>query len=165
MKKFLSAFLVLFIAITAQADPRIVTVSHTVTAGAYTTGKLVGGLITIPGAIKEGKTGTLLQSVTIADQAMQTSYYNLFIFTSLPGGTYTDTATADISDADLLLAICPVSVSSITSASDNGLSNSYNIGCPIQVTSGTTIYGLLAAQSSQTYAAITDVQLRFGFVD
>lgn len=165
MKKFILALLTLFVVTAAQADPRTVTVAHTVTAGAYTTGKLVGGLITIPGAIKEGESSTILQSVVIADEAKQAGSYDMYFFTSATGGTYTDTGTGDVSDADLFLGICPISISTVFSSNDNGFVSRDNIGCPIQVASGTTIYALLVAQSSQTYAAITDIQFRFGFVD
>ncbi len=128
-------------------------VTPTVTAGAYSTNDVVGGLLTFSGL----RNGTL-QAITICDNATQAVNYLLVLFESAPT-TIADNATFDIADADLDKIIYQ---DSLTSASerqaftDNSYHYLYGLSVPLW-SAGGTVYGFLITTSTPTYAATSDI--------
>lgn len=145
-------------------EPRsvVITSAQTVTATAYEALDLVGGKVTLAGAIRSGTTSGMIQAIEITDLAAQSGNYDVVFFTSDPSATtFTDEAALDIADADLPKVICPTSVSSTAVFNDNGLSYASGIGCPFELLNGaTTLYAAIIARSTPTFASTSDVQIR-----
>lgn len=143
-------------------------VSPTVTAGAYSTFDVVGGLLTFTG-LRGGK----LRGITLVDKASQSAVeYLLVLFESAPT-TIADNATYDIADADLPKIVFqrrlnitdgwwdgPPRFSGVQAFTDNCYYYEYGMDYPIW-SAGGTIYGFLIVMSGTvpTYAATTDVTI------
>ena len=166
MKKLLAAIAIIITlpAMAIALEPRsvVLTVAQTVTATAYEALDLVGGKITLAGAIRSGTTSGMIQAIEITDLAAQSGNYDVVFFTSDPSSTtFTDEAALDIADADLPKVVCATSVSTTAVFNDNGLSYASGIGCPFELLNGaTTLYAAIIARSTPTFASTSDVQIR-----
>ena len=135
----------------------------TVTAGAYTAGDAVGGLLTFPLAartnISEG--GSILTNVLIIDDAGQDAELELWLFNQ----TFTaiaDNAAWAPSEADLENCIGVVSTTGgIWRAA--GTPSVCQIECTRRidlVAGGTSLFGQLVTRGTPTYAATDDLTIK-----
>lgn len=147
-----------------RSETKFTTVQQTVTAGAYSTGQLVGGKITFTGATNQVTGKGIITSALVIDQAKNGVAYDLVVFSSNPTGTtFTDNATLDIADADMakICAIVSFATTDAVGFNDNGISYKGALAYPVFSVkadgSPTLMYGALIARGSPTYAATTDV--------
>ncbi|MBR0693671.1 hypothetical protein [Bradyrhizobium lablabi] len=85
-----------------------VEVVPTVTAGAYTAGFVIGGVMTFANILPPGSFNGLLESITLKFKATaQTTEFDVAIFSTAPGGTFADHGAPAIAagDSALLLGI------------------------------------------------------------
>ena len=150
------------------ADIDLISISPTVTAGAYHANDNVGGLQTLVGAMRVNAGTGLLQSVTVADKAMQNAQIGIYLFSTSPAsGTYTNNVTFTMHDTDLNRCIgwVEVATSDYKSFVDNSVACIRNLSFPIKASAGTkSIYVLLRVTGTPTYAAATDLKLTFGIL-
>ena len=135
----------------------------TVTAGAYTAGDAVGGLLTFPLAartnISEG--GSVLVNVLIVDDAGQDAELELWLFNQ----TFTaiaDNAAWAPSEADLENCIGVVSTVGSTWRAA-GTPSVIQIECTRRidlVAGGTSLFGQLVTRGTPTYAAVDDLTVK-----
>ncbi len=128
----------------------------TVTAGAYSAGDAVGGLLTFALAGRADSNSGVIKSVIILDDAGQDAATELWLFNA----TFTaiaDNDAWDISQADLrkLVAIISTSdgnyfASGTESAARVEVSQGYNLA-------GTSMFGQLVTRGTPTYSATDDV--------
>ena len=140
-----------------QQDP-------TVTAGAYSAGDAVGGLLTFTDATPGGNgvSGALLMSCVIADEAKQSIETDLVLFSESFTPTADNAAFAP-SDADLLNCIGVVTVADYAAFSASSVGTVANVGLPIKLTgAGGGLFGQLVTRGTPTYAATTDVAVYIG---
>jgi hypothetical protein len=116
---------------------------------------------------RESRTGRIT-AVALSDASDNAVEYDLLLFTSAPGGTFTDNNPADPTDADLLLMMPVINLASTDhfSFNDNGISslsslNSSAYSLTKDATTGSyNLYGVLVSRGTPTYTADTDVKVR-----
>jgi len=141
-----------------------VEVALTVTAAAYATGQIVGGLITFSNALLTAGTG-ILQSIVIKCKSIQTTGFKLYLFKSNPtNSTWTDKTTPAINVADIpfltavrTLASPDSSLGTHTLYVDDGIGKVLTPG-------STTMYGILFATGAPTFASTSDVTVSIGIL-
>jgi hypothetical protein len=135
-----------------------------VTAGAYSAGDIVGGLLTFQ--VGEGNNSmVVVTGVEVAIKAAVTSALTLVLFDSDPTATTkTDNAAYSLAAAD---AFRVISVINFTTASalltDHGTPNTYSVN-GISIVCGTdretkAVYGLLIDGTGWTLTSTSDVQV------
>jgi hypothetical protein len=146
------------------------------TSGAYTTGQVVGGLLTFAQALQWAQTGVLM-SLCLADKSNNKTALDIFFFKAKPAGAFADGVAFAPSAADLLLLSGFVSIvagswsggSANAIATLNGirqivLNNSLNSqnAEPTNLNTNLNLYAVIVARSTPTYASATDLQLSLG---
>ena len=140
-----------------------VTVTPTVTAGAYTAGEIMGGLLTF-------RTGTantvLINEVSVMLKVAVTPALTLVLFTADPAATTkTDNAAYSLNAADAFKVRKSIPLSTLY---DHGTPNEYSSG-PINVIATPAggddrLYGLLIDGTGVTLVGTSDVQVRIAGV-
>ena len=137
-------------------------VTPTVTAGAYSAGDIMGGLLTFDTGMAKNKL-ILLNKVVFMIKAAGTPALTLHLFDADPSSTTkTDNAAYSLNAADAFKLIDSYAVSD--TVVDHGTPNSYRIAYindVIRPAADTAIfYGLLVDGTGVTLAAVTDLQVR-----
>lgn len=131
----------------------------TITAGAYTTGKALGGLLTFTG-VSAGGTG-LIRSVSLTDKANQKIAIDILLFNQSFTAT-ADGSTIAISAADLVNMVGVISLAAgdyiSAAASTNAIATKYNINLACN-SSDNNLYGQLVIRGSATYASTSDIKV------
>jgi hypothetical protein len=132
-----------------------VSVTPAVTAGAYTAGFVVGGIMTFANALPASFNG-LLESITLKFKGtLQTGSWALALFSASPTGTFGDHAAPAIASTDsaLLLGIYTMN----TPSSILGTHTIYNADglAKALVGASTALYGVLICTSAPTSPAST----------
>ena len=135
---------------------RWISVTPTVTAGAYTNNDIVGGRLQFR-AVGEAK----LETVIVTDNAAQNVNYTLVLFRSVPTDI-TDNNPFDIADADLdkIIQIIEIAAGTYRVAfTDNSIHFYDGLDLPIGSSeSDGDVWGFLIATSGPpTYAATSDI--------
>lgn len=139
----------------------IYTVTPTITAGAYTGGDVIGGLIEIE--IKGAGGGGTLRRLVIADDADQKAAMTVYLFTAEPSAIADNAAFAPtIADLQKLVGVVPVAAGDYTTINSNAYGIVDDLGIDFFVTGG-TLYAYAVLTSNTTYAAATDLTFRFGY--
>jgi hypothetical protein len=130
----------------------------------YSIGDNVGAKFAIPGAVRVAAGMGIMQSIIVIDKSKQAQPLSVFLFKSIPAGTYADNAAENISAADWLLFLGQMDIVAadyVTRANASVASiGGYNLD--IKAAAGTTIYGLVVTTGTPTYGAIDALQLTFG---
>lgn len=144
---------------------KVVSVTPTIDTAVYASGELVGGLITLERATRNGVHTGLISSIALSDLDSDAADIDVVIFDSNPTATtFTDNAAFDVADADLLKVICWVSVTDYILFSDNSVGLAQNVNCPFEILSGTTLYAALVSRGTPDYATVSDLTLRVGIL-
>ena len=128
-----------------------------VTAGAYSAGDNVGGLLTFTNAARDGGGGGVIKDVTIVDDASESAQLELWLFSE----TFTagnDNAVWTPVEAELHNLVTVVTTVDGTYYTGGATATV----CVIEVSrrydlTGTSLFGRLVTRSTQTYAATDDV--------
>jgi len=142
--------------ITIQQTP-------TVTAGAYSAGDAVGGLLTFANAARVSTLGGVIKNVLIIDDAGQDAEMELWLF-DVTFTAMADNAAWAPSQADLRNLICVVPSSDgawyaagTPSACDVECARRYDL-------EGTSMFGQLVTRGTPTFAATDDVTVSIGLL-
>lgn len=142
---------------------QLITVSQTptITAGAYTTGKALGGLLTFSDLVTGGY--SKLISAVLLDKGNQKAAIDLLLFNQ----TFTptaDAATIAISAADFANMIGIISFAAADYAtvgsSANAIATEKNLNLPLLGSVNNNVYGQLVVRGSVTYASTSDVTVK-----
>lgn len=140
-------------------------VTPTVTASsAYTSGNALGGLLTLT---KMGNFGaSMLRGIVVTDKANQKSAMDILFF----GQTFTATTDKNavaISAGDLVNSMGHVNVATgdwITVGAATAVATKSSLWIPMTVLGGdNTLYAQLVTRGTPTYAATSDISVRFTF--
>lgn len=143
----------------------VVAVTPTVDTSAYASGDQVGATLTLNGAAPGDGTGTFLRKLTVVDKAKQKSALTVWLFDEAPTVASADQAAADVSDAELVdKALGCVSVA----AADykdlaNGSVATVALDLPFKPVGSSSLYALIVSGGTPTYAAASDLVLKFHF--
>ena len=158
---------------TASADTVIMTstktidVTPTIDTNIYASGDALGGLQTLTDAAREGTYSGVIHSVVVTDLASQGADIDVIIFSANPSGTtFTNNATLDIADADLVKVICVIQVTNDATFADNGASYAHGNNCvfSMQGTLSTTLYAAAVVRGTPTYASASDLRFRYSIL-
>jgi hypothetical protein len=148
-------------------NTEVVSVTPTITAGAYTALDIVGGVQTIAAASRVSGEPTILQSIVINDLSAATQAFTIWFFNANPSnGTYTDNIALDIHDTDLAMAIGHVKITSsdYASATDNSVACKVPIGLPLKP-AATSLFAIAQCTgTAPTYVSTADLTFRYGFL-
>lgn len=139
-----------------------VTSAPTISTSAYAAGDNIGGLISLASAVRVSGGSGVINTVVVADKALQNSALDVVFFAANPTNTtFTDNAALTVHDTDLLTIVGHISVaaSDYTSFADNSVATSKNNGLAFKLTSGTTLYAAIVCRGTPTYAATSDIKL------
>jgi hypothetical protein len=141
-------------------------VTFTATAGAYSAGQCLGGVLTVPGLVRPGGPGgAMLTGVSFLDAAHQTAAndaMDILLFSQAPSGTYTDQANCQVASADRTKFIGTVSIAAANCTQDQGPTTTLCtitptfplVSLPLPVVSG-TVFAVPIVKATPTYGAIT----------
>lgn len=143
-----------------------VVLTPAVSAGAYSAGDIVGGLLTFP--IAGGKPSVVMVTgAQVSIKAAVTSTLSLLLFDADPSATtQTDNAALSLNVADLAKLIKAVPVSApggVSSLFDLGTPNVYSadgLNIPCRCADGQNLYGLLIDGTGFTLASTSDIVVR-----
>lgn len=143
-----------------------VVLTPTITAGAYTAGDIVGGLLTFTNVASANDQPFILQNVMVTIEAAITSALTLILFNADPTSTTkTDNAAYSLNAADAAKVVATLPFNALGGyLQDHGTPNTYelaNLARVIAPASGArTIYGLLIDGTGFTPTATDDLTIR-----
>ena len=143
-----------------------VTVTPTITAGAYTEDDVIGAIQTLTNAARVSGKPTTLDTLVITDLAMQDADMVLWFFNANPAnGTYTDNLAYDIHDTDLAMCVGWVDVASsdYKDATDNSVACVRNIGLKMTPNASRNLFCIAQTKVGDTWATTSDVSFIYGF--
>ena len=149
---------------SAVGNTKTISVSPTVDTDAYTAGDIVGGIQTITSAAAISGGSGVITGLTLIDMSMQNVEYDIIVFQQNPSnGTYTDDLAIDVhdTDADFIIGTFTVSPGHYVSFTDNSVATLNNINLPFTTVGTANLFAIAVTRGTPTYAAATDVQLRF----
>lgn len=137
--------------------------SPAVITTAYTTGNVVGGLISLVPTFRGTGSGApdaggITQSVRINLKDVQTATFKAYEFTSLPTTTFTDNGTASLSTADKLKVLGPIALSSPDSGLGTHTVYQTDAIARAHVASGATDYWVVVVTGTPTFASASNFQ-------
>jgi len=130
-----------------------------ITAGAYSANDIVGGKITLAGALNQA---SVLVFVSILDKGGQSAKTDFFFFNADLVGTYTDNApfSIDATDMSKLIGSITVNTADYIAVGSDSLATTLSLGIPLQSTDG-SLYVLAVTRGTPTYTSTSDLVLRF----
>lgn len=151
-----------------QVADNIVIITPTITVStspAYTAGDSIGGKITLASALARSAGVAELRSIVILDRANQKPAGDILIFEADPTlATLTDNSAVALSTNDLnIIARIPVAASDYVTINSKAIANLSGLSRFVKSTTGTSLYAAFVVTTTPTFAATTDVQIRFGF--
>lgn len=138
-----------------------------VSTSAYTAGDAVGAKRTLTGALRLSNGTAILESITLLDRSNQKAGMELFIFDSDPSAaTITDNAAFVFSTDDLkVLARITIAATDYVTMDSKAIAQIKGLGVALTgANSNTSLYAALVTTGTPTYAATTDIQLIYGFL-
>jgi hypothetical protein len=136
-----------------------------IAGSAYAAGNVVGGLITLTGALQTNVLSGTLESITIAIKSLQTASFKLYLFKGVPSTTFTDKTTPSIQAVDAAKILDVYNFST----PDNGLGNNVTIYVADSlnrtfISETTSVYFVLVTLGTCTFTTINDVVLTVGIL-
>lgn len=138
----------------------------TITAGAYTTGMVVGGKISLTGAARVNAGSGLIQSASVSVKTALTAPYDILIFDTDPtNSTFTDNAALAVDVLDLPSIIDVIQCNTLVSLGTPQMLKASNVALPFKLSAAaTTLYAVIVIRGAQTFASTTAVVLNAGIL-
>lgn len=137
-----------------------ITQTPTITAGAYTSGDALGGLLVFNGAVLTMGGSGVIEKVVIVDDDMENQPIDLVLFNQVFGPSV-DNAPFTPTDAAMQNCIGHISIAATDYATfaDNSVATKRNVGMPI-VLVGRALFGQMVIRDVGGYAAVDDITLK-----
>jgi len=144
----------------------VVTVAPTVTAASYSAGNAVGGKQTLANAVRTASKTAILDSITLLDRSNSKATMEIVIFDSDPSAATITDKTAFVFNTDDLKVLARLSVAATDYVTINSkaIVTLKGLGVVVKAASGTSLYAALITTGTPTFAATTDIQLKYGFL-
>ena len=149
-----------------EQSSNIISVTPTITAGAYSIDDIVGAIQTLTAAARESNQETTLDTLVIRDLAMQDSDMVIWFFNANPAnGTYTDNLALDIHDTDLAMCVGWVDITSsdFKDAADNSVACLRNIGLKMLPNGSANLFAIAQIKVADTFVSTSDLTFMYGF--
>lgn len=139
---------------------KVVTQIPTITAGIYSAGDALGGLLTFTGITNVQGTG-IVQTLIVVDQAAQSDPMDLVLFDR----TFTATAdnaafTVSDTDAQNIIGSITVIAGDYVDMTASDTATVRDVSLAFKAKDDGTIFGQLVTRATPTYAAIDDVTIK-----
>lgn len=137
-------------------------VTPAVTAAAYSSGNVVGGLLVFSGMANKPGYGGIVQTVIVRDKAGQNVNYDLLLFDSaLTATTVTNKSAVAVGGDDLAKCIGVVQLSGIVlgASSTMGVLTASGLGLAYRLNGTDALYGILVTRGAPTYTTGSDVSV------
>lgn len=142
--------------------------SITTSAGAYTSGDCVGGVLTLDAPVSDVNGTCILKSIVVKDNANQNADLTVLIFNSNPSGaTTTDNSAFAWGSTSFPKCVgrFNVSASDYESINSKSIANVDTIASPIQSDGSVLLYAVVITTGTPTYAAnATTLYVTFNFL-
>ncbi|MHC4176259.1 MAG: hypothetical protein ACYSWU_02065 [Planctomycetota bacterium] len=142
-----------------------ISITPTITAGAYTAGDALGGLLTFASVVRTAGGSGEITKVVITDNAQQSAPIDLVLFNQTFTAT-ADNAAFDPTDADLsnCIGYIPIAATDYAEFNDNGVAaktSGLQMPFPYDLAAGgTSLFGQMVIRIGDTYAAVNDIQIK-----
>jgi hypothetical protein len=137
----------------------------TVTAAAYAAGNVVGGLITFTGAVGGSATTALLHKVNIMCKSAQSSQFDVIFFHTNPtNSTFTDKTALAVNVLDFDKVGAVVHVTDWTNLGTPSVGLATNLALSVKGIASQTIYAVVVARGTPTFASTSDVTISATFI-
>lgn len=143
----------------------LIVVTPTISAAAFSANDVVGGKLTLAGAVRVAGGKGKITGLKLVDASKQEADLLVFIFGADLAGNYLDNAAEAVTAADWLKWIGTIKILS-TDYEQMANASLADLGfeMPIEAAAGTTIYALIVTTGTPTYGA-NALQLTFGVGD
>ena len=147
--------------VTAVEDHLTIVQTPTITAGAYTIGDAVGGLLTFTDATLGNEREGEIQTLVVVDRGQQEAAFDLVLFDRTFTATL-DNAIFDPTDADLANVIGMISVlpEHYTRFFDNSMATIRPVGLYFTTGANANIYGQLVVRGIPSYSSTGDLTVK-----
>lgn len=135
--------------------------SPTITAGAYTSGQVVGGLISLTGAARVNTGSGIVQTVIVTVRTALTAPYDVLFFDTNPtNSTFTDNSNLAVNVADLPFLCGVAQCTNVVSLGTPQALQAANLALPFKLSAAaTTLYAVVVIRGAQTFASTAGIQL------
>lgn len=143
------------------------TVSPTISASAYTSGAVLGGIQTITSAARKNGGSVTVQSLDVLDSAHQNVAIDLLFFSASPTGTWTDGSAPTWSTGDKAAYLGRVSLVTTDYTTSGGIGTGHPLfQSPVLVAGGatTSLFMVPVVQATPTYGSTTAISFRLGLL-
>lgn len=139
-----------------------ISVTPTITAGAYSAKDAVGGMMTFANAARVSGGHGVINSLTIVDKDDEKAQLELWVFNADPSGV-ADNAPMDFADADMakLVGIIPISTADYYSLLDNGAACIRGVLLQFDC-AATSLFAQLKCVGTPTYTGTSDLIVTLG---
>ena len=141
------------------------TLTPTVTAGAYTTGMVAGGKLTLSSAVRASGGSGIIQNVSVTKKTALTAPYDVYFFNTDPtNSTFTDNAALALNVADLPYLI---GVAHCNDLVDNGTPKTLqatSIALPFKLATGTSLFAVVVIRGGETLASTSALVVNVGIL-
>lgn len=145
-------------------ERQVIEVTPTIDTSAYASGDHMGTLMTLStGRTFELAHNGLLETVSVLAKDSTKNDFTIFFFDASPTVTSTDNDPLDISDAEMAdkaLGWVQVTTEDFQDLANSALATVRGVNLPLKSTTG-IVYAQMMANEAQTYAAATDLTLKF----
>lgn len=140
----------------------LITVTPAIAADAFAANDVVGGKLTLAGAVRVAAGKGKITGLKLVDKSKQNANLLVFIFGADLAGSYADNSVEAVTAADWLKWIGTIKILS-TDYEQMANASLVDLGfeLDIKAAAGTTIYGLIVTTGTPTYAE-NALQLTFG---
>lgn len=144
-----------------------ITISQTptITAGAYSAGDTVGGLLTFANAARVAGLGGVIKNMLIIDDAQQSVELELWLFNQ----TFTPIAdnapwAPSVADLENLIAIITTESGDWFESSNQGVADVEASKRFDLIAAGTSLFGQLVTRATPTFVATTDLTVKIALL-
>jgi hypothetical protein len=144
-----------------------ITPTITTDTNAHTSGDLIGGKITLTGALRTGQSG-ILRGITIVDQDDQKPQCSIILLTgaATTTGTYTQNAAPTWTAADMgkIVARIPLVTADYVTVTTGTSIGQLNLSVPVYATTTADLHCLIVTTSTPTFTnATSKFRVTFAF--
>jgi hypothetical protein len=144
----------------------IIRLNPTITAGAYSANDVVGGEITLTGAMRTSGGSGILQSLTVHDADSESAALEFYFFDSAPGAAIADNGAFswNATDEDKYLGMVSVLTGDYITRGGDVFATIRNIGLPVVATGSADLFLYIVLTGAPTFTATSDLTFTFGFL-
>lgn len=129
----------------------------TITAGAYVSGQVIGGVQSFANAVRASGGSGIIQSASVTKKTALTAPVDLYFFSAAPTGTYTDNTTFTLAAADIPNLIGVLQCTTLADGGTPKTLQSSNGSLVFKLASGTTLYCIPVMRGAETPASTTGI--------